>query len=83
MTRIGHTGREALQEFLAAVAQRHGVYQIPADHAKTVQRTKAVLEAHELGKTHRAFLDALRLLGGPSVIWSSAKSMAPSENKNH
>ena len=59
MTIIGHTCRQALQEFAAALAQRHGVQQIPADHSKTVQRIKAVLEIQELGKTHRAFLDAL------------------------
>jgi hypothetical protein len=58
MTRIGHTCREALQEFAAALAKRHGV-EASADHTKTVQRIRAVLDKQQAGKTHQAFLDAL------------------------
>lgn len=58
MTRIGHTCREALQEFAAALAKRHGI-EAPTDHTKTVQKIRTVLDKQELGKTHQAFLDAL------------------------
>ena len=63
MTRIGHTCREALQEFAASLAQRCGA-EVPADRAKTVQAIRAVLETRQLGKTHKAFLDALLVYWG-------------------
>ena len=58
MTRIGHTCREALQEFAASLAERRGIA-VTADRAKTVQAIRAALKTHELGETHKEFLDAL------------------------
>jgi len=58
MTRLGHTCREALQEFATSLAQRCGV-EVPADRAMTVQAIRAVLGTRRLGETHQAFLDAL------------------------
>lgn len=58
MTRIGHICREALQEFATSLAQRCGA-EVLADRAKTVQAIRTVLGMHQLGETHKAFLDAL------------------------
>jgi hypothetical protein len=58
MTRIGHTCREALQEFAAVLAQQKMV-DVPSDPAKTVQAIRAVLGQRQRGNSEDAFLNAL------------------------
>ena len=58
MTRIGHTCREALQEFAAAIAKQK-IGSSPADPAKTVQTIRVVIGQRQRGNSEKAFLDAL------------------------
>jgi hypothetical protein len=55
-----------MQEFADALIKRHGPSNVEPDKAKTVARVRAVLEfyAAKLGRTQKAFLDALLVYWG-------------------
>jgi hypothetical protein len=59
LTAIGHHCREALQEFADVLAKQSGVYEVPADRAKTVARIRAVIDARIQSDEVRAFCNAL------------------------
>jgi len=61
LTTIGHLCREAMQEFATALVERYNPPDAPHDKAKDVARIRAVLapQASRMGKTEKAFLDAL------------------------
>jgi hypothetical protein len=61
LTTIGHLSREALQEFAASLAKRHGVDVSAISPQKTVARLKAVIEARGAGAgdSELAFISAL------------------------
>jgi hypothetical protein len=61
LTTIGHLCREALQEFVANLANENDVDVSAIQPAKTVARLKAVLasRAGSIGNTESAFIDAL------------------------
>jgi hypothetical protein len=61
LTMIGHRCREAMQEFAAALVDRHHPPGVDDDRAHDVARIRAVLEQNRprLGTTAAPFLDAL------------------------
>lgn len=58
---IGHLCREAMQSFADRFVSLHGPEKLDARQADTVKKIRAVLDGFgtELGKTEKAFLDAL------------------------
>jgi len=65
-TTIGHHCREAMQEFADALIKRRSPSNVEPDKAKTVARVRAILELYavNLGRTEKAFLDALLVYWG-------------------
>ncbi len=61
LTTIGHSCREALQEFATALVDRYQLNDAEKDISKTVRRLKAVLEhkKEKFGKTEKPFLETL------------------------
>ena len=59
LTTIGHLCREALQEFAASMARKHGVDVSAIEPAKTVGRLKAIIAGRSTAATREAFLSAL------------------------
>jgi len=69
LTTIGHLCREALQEFVSILVDRHQPSNVNTDRTKTVDRMRAVLNHSEgqLGTTSTPFLAALLAYWGTLI----------------